>query len=185
MPKLREDIRTEWAQCEEYACCRKSRTQSPPLFPMDLMAFNFRELWILDLFKFQKKHFLSQYIMLKQVQNQKTKTKTKKIVEWTLMFRLPSVMKSDGRPCFMSRLFKHFGGRYNIEHVVTSAYHTPSSGQAVRALWEVKKMLEKYQNFCPMQVAFTLNSTEWRPNLGAPINIFMGRATRGLEPNTE
>ena len=45
-------------------------------------------------------------------------------------------------------------------------------------------MLEKNQEFCPMQVAFTLNSTERRPNLGAPTNILMGQATWGLEPNS-
>ena len=75
--------------------------------------------------------------------------------------------------------------KYNIEHVTTSTYNTPSNGQAERAIQEVKKILEKNQDFCPMQVAFTLNSTERRPNLEAPRNIFMGQATQGLEPNSQ
>ena len=33
------------------------------------------------------------------------------------MFRLPSMIKSDGRPCFKSGPFKEFADKYNISHV--------------------------------------------------------------------
>ena len=36
-----------------------------------------------------------------------------------------------------------------------------------------------------MEVAFTLNNTDRKANLGAPITIFMGRPTRGMEPNSQ
>ena len=46
-------------------------------------------------------------------------------------------------------------------------------------------MLDKNKDFCPMEVAFTLNNTDRNPNLGAPMTIFMGRPTRGMEPNSQ
>ena len=55
---MKKYIETEWKKCEECARCKKSKTQSPPLFPVDLMAFDVGELWSLDLFEFNKKHFL-------------------------------------------------------------------------------------------------------------------------------
>ena len=155
------------------------------------MAFDVGELWSLDLFELEKKHFLigvdkvSQYIMLKQVANQKTSTITRILQEWTLMFGLPSMIKSDGGPCFKSGPFKEFADKYKISHMITSAYHAPSNGQVERAIQEVKKMLEKNRNFCPMEVAFTLNYTDRNPNLGAPMTIFMGRPTRSMEPNSK
>ena len=69
--------------------------------------------------------------------------------------------------------------------MITSAYHAPSNGQVERAIQEVKRMLEKNRNFCPMEVAFTLNNTDRKPNLGAPMTIFMGRPTRSMEPNSK
>ena len=46
-------------------------------------------------------------------------------------------------------------------------------------------MLEKNKDFCPMEVAITLNNTDRKPNLGAPMTLFMGRPTRGMEPNSQ
>ena len=123
--------------------------------------------------------------MLKKVPNQKTKTITKVLQELTLTFGLLSMLISDRGPCFKSRPFQEFTEKYNIIHVLTSAYHAPSNGQAERAIQEVKRMLEKNKDFCPMEVVFTLNSTDRKLNLGAPINIFTGRTTRGLEPNSQ
>ena len=94
------------------------------------------------------------------------------------MFGLPSMIKSDGGPCFKSGPFKEFADKYSISHVITSAYHAPSNGQLERAIQEVKKMLAKNKDFCPMEVAFTLNNT-------APMTLFMGRPTRGMESNSQ
>ena len=63
-PDLRKDIEEEWKQCKKCAHCKKSKIQSPPLFPVDLMAFDVGELWSLDLFEFNKSTFSSALIRL-------------------------------------------------------------------------------------------------------------------------
>ena len=82
-PSLKEDIRQQWERCEQCLECKKSKTKSPPLFPIDIMAFHIGECWSVDLFKWNKKHFIlgidkvSQLMMLEMVPNQMTQTISK------------------------------------------------------------------------------------------------------------
>ena len=43
-PEKKADIKKEWETCEECAHCKKSKMQSPSLFPVDLMSFDVGEL---------------------------------------------------------------------------------------------------------------------------------------------
>ena len=92
---------------------------------------------------------------------------------------------SDGGPCFKSRPFQEFVEKYGIHHVMSSPYHHQSNGQAERAIQEAKKMMEKLGKFHPYHVAFTLNKTERRGNLGAPMDLFLQRPSRSLLPNSQ
>ena len=46
-------------------------------------------------------------------------------------------------------------------------------------------MMEKLGKFHPYHVAFTLNKTERRGNLGAPMDLFLQRPSRSLLPNSQ
>ena len=165
---MRDAIKKEWEKCPQCAKCKKSKTTTPPLYPIDAMSFEIGELWSVDLFEFQKKDYLlaidkaSQFIMIEQIRNKKTPTVTKALEKFALLLGLPTLLKSDGGPCFKSRPFQEFVEKYGIHHVMSSPYHHQSNGQAERAIQEAKKMMEKLGKFHPYHVAFTLNKTERR-----------------------
>ena len=78
------------------------------------MTFEIGELWSTDLFSFKGKNYVlgidkaSQFIMIDELSNQKTQTVTKSLEKFALMFGLPTILKSDGGPCFKSKPFKDF-----------------------------------------------------------------------------
>ena len=109
---MREAIKQEWQKCPQCTKCKKSKTTTPPLYPIDAMSFEIGELWSVDLFKFQKKDYLlgidkaSQYIMIEEIKNKKTATVTKCLEKFALMLGLPTLLKSDGGPVLKVALFR-------------------------------------------------------------------------------
>ena len=101
------------------------------------------------------------------------------------MLGLPSLLKSDGGQWFRSAPLNKFCDKYNIQHVLTSAYHAPSNGQVELGIQEVKRLLDKNHQFSPYHVCFTLNQMERAGGLSTPLNWFLGRPTRALEPNPQ
>ena len=99
-------------------------------------------------------------MFIKELRNKKTETVTKALEKFALMLGLPTVLKSDGGPCFKWKPFAHFVDKYAIHHVMTSPYHHQSKGQAERGIQEAKKMMEKLQHFNPYHIAHTLNKME-------------------------
>ena len=64
------------------------------------------EYWITDLFEFRGRDFVlgidkaSQYMFVEELKNKKTETVTKALEKFALTLGLPTVLKSDGGPCF-------------------------------------------------------------------------------------
>ena len=143
------------------------------------MAFEIGDLWMVDLFKFRGKDYAfginkaSRYIFIDEIKNKKMGTFTRSLETFALLLGLPTMLKSDGGPCFKSRPFDEFTEKYGIHHVLMSAYHPASNGRAERAIQEAKKMMEKMTNYDPYHVAFMLNKTEWLGNLGEPMDLFL------------
>ena len=46
-------------------------------------------------------------------------------------------------------------------------------------------MMKRLQQFKPYHIAYTLNKTERRGNLGAPIDLFLQRPSRTLSPKSQ
>ena len=57
-PDLKKQIKEEWQRGPECACCKKCKTKTPPLYPVEAMAFKIGELWGVDLFKFRGNDFV-------------------------------------------------------------------------------------------------------------------------------
>ena len=152
-PNLKKDIHKEWKKCKG---CLK--TQAPPLYPIDLLAYEIRDYWSTDLFEFKGRDFVlgidkaSQYIFIEELINKKTETVTKALEKFAQMLGLPTILKSDGGPCFKSKPFSHFVDKYQIQHVMTSPYHHQSNGQAEHGIQEAKKMMDKLQKFNPFHI---------------------------------
>ena len=98
--------------------------------------------------------------MIEEIRNKKTATVTRSLEKFALMLGLLTLLKSDRGPCFKSKPFQEFTSKYGIEHMMTSASHHQSNGQAERAIQEAKKMMEKMGKYHPYHVAFMLNKTE-------------------------
>ena len=81
---------------------------------------------------------VSQFMLCRQIPNQKTTTVARVLEEWSLTLGLPTVVKSDGGPCFKSAPFSKFCKEYGITHVLTSPYNPSSNGQAKRSIAEIK-----------------------------------------------
>ena len=144
-PDLKKQIREEWEKCEDCLRCKKSKTQAPPLYPLDAIAYDIGEYWSTDLFEFRGRYFIlgidkaSQFMFIEELKNKKTETVTKALEKFALMLGLPTVLKSDGGPCFKSKPFSHFVEKYAIHHVMTLPYHHQSNGQAERGIQEAKR----------------------------------------------
>ena len=124
-------------------------------------------------------------MIIEELKNKKTETVTKARKKLALMLGLPRVLKSDRGPSFKSKPFAHFVDKYQIYHIITSAYHHESNGQAKRGIEEAKKMMEKLQQFNPYHIAHILNKMERRGNLGAPMDLYLQRPSRTLSPNSQ
>ena len=188
---LKEDIYQEWAQCKECLKHKKTKARSPPIVPTDLMKLSAGKLWSVDLFEMRNKNYLigtdktSQYMLLEPLNNQKAATVTKILERWLLMLKLRAVIKSDGGPCFKAGPFKDFTDAYGVQHILTSAYNSESNGQVERSIQEVKKLKTKDHTMNPYEAVFVLNGMETPGGLSTPTNIFLGKAARTLEPNSQ
>ena len=64
--------------------CKKSKTQTPPLYPIDTIAYEIGEYWSADLFEFRGRDFVlgidkaSQFMFIEELKNKKTDTVTKR-----------------------------------------------------------------------------------------------------------
>ena len=89
----------EWEKCKECLKCKKSKTQAPPLYPLDLMAYQILEIWSTDLFEFRGRDFVlgidkaSQFMFIKELKNKKMETVTKALENFALMLGLSTVLK--------------------------------------------------------------------------------------------
>ena len=76
------------------------------------MIFEVREMWSINLFEFRGKDYVlgidkaSQYIFINEIRNKKTSTVTRSLEKFALMLGLPTLLKSDGGPCFKSKPFQ-------------------------------------------------------------------------------
>ena len=135
-PSMKKDIEEQWKNCPQCMKCKMSKTRSPPVTPVDLMTFTVGEMLSMDLFELNKRHYLmgvdkvSQFMLCRQIPNQKTSTISKVLEEWSLTLGLSTVIKSDGGPCFKSALFSKFCQEFGITHILTSPYNPSSNGQA-------------------------------------------------------
>ena len=167
------------------------KTQAPPLYPIDLMAYKIGEYWSTALFEFRGRNFVlgidkaSQYMFIEELKNKKTETVTKALEKQALMLGLLTVLKSDSGPCFKSMPISNFVDKYQISHVMTSPYHHQSNSQAEWGIPEAKKMMERLQQFNPYHIAQTLNKMERRCNIGAPMDLFLQQTLRALSPNSQ
>ena len=94
-----------------------------------------------------------------ELHKKKTTTVTKSLEKIAVMLGLPTILKSNGGPGFKSKPFTDFTDKYGIYHILTSAYHPASNGQAKRAIQEAEKMMEKCQSFNQYHKAFMFNNT--------------------------
>ena len=55
---MRKDIEEQWKNCPQCQKCKKSKTRSPPVIPVDLMTFTVGEMLSVDLFELHRKHYI-------------------------------------------------------------------------------------------------------------------------------
>ena len=105
--------------------------------------------------------------------------------EMACQMGLPNVIKSDGGPCYKSLVFKDFADKYGIRHVLTSAYHHESNGQAERGVREVKKLLARNVGKEKLEeLLLYLNTTDRRNGTGSAMQLLFNRECRGPLPNS-
>ena len=74
-PELKKEIREEWEKCEDCLRCKKSKTQAPPLYPLDAIAYEIGEYSSTDLFEFRGRDFVlgidkaSQLMFIEELKN--------------------------------------------------------------------------------------------------------------------
>lgn len=90
---------------------------------------------------------------------------------------------SDGGPQFQSVEFKNFLNEWDIEHVVTSPYHSQSNGQAESSVKIVKNMLKKCkENGSDPYIALLHYRNTPKNNLSSPAQLLMSRTLRDNIP---
>ena len=72
------------------------------------------------------------------MKNQKAETVTRQLEACIAVHGLPSVLKTDGGPCYTAGVFDQFCRKLGIEHVQSSAFKPESNGQFERAVGELK-----------------------------------------------
>lgn len=96
---------------------------------------------------------------------------------------IPLSLVSDGGPQFQSVEFKNFLNEWDIEHVVTSPYHSQSNGQAESSVKIVKNMLRKCkENGSDPYIALLHYRNTPKNNLSSPAQLLMSRTLRDNIP---
>ena len=186
------DVMHQCLKCKSCSVNSKTKRHQEPIVPLEIQAFRVGELWRSDLFTLRGKHYLvwvdkvSWLILCDVIGNQKADTVTRQLEAWIAILGLPSVLKTDSGPCYTAGVFDQFCRKMGIEHVQWSAFNPKSNGQSERAVGELKVHLERSGNELNInQIVHVLNSTERSGGFGAPLNIFLGRNSRSVLPNSE
>ncbi|KAG7295418.1 hypothetical protein JYU34_022487 [Plutella xylostella] len=99
---------------------------------------------------------------------------------------IPMSLVSDGGPPFLSLEFKSFLYDWDIEHVVSSPYHSQSNGQAESSVKIIKNILKKCKetNTDPYIALLQYRNTP-KNNLPSPAQLLMSRNLRMNIPVTQ
>ena len=135
-------IMTKPKRCTACRTDKKSKEWQINVEPVELYQYGPGEMWSTDLFQIPKgrgfQYFLivvdriSGFIQCKKIPNMTAQTVTSYLREMACQMGLPNVVKSDGGPCYKSSIFRDFADKYRIRHILTSAHHHESNGQAER-----------------------------------------------------
>jgi hypothetical protein len=124
----------------------------------------------------------SGFVLAQKIPNQSTATVTRILSRWFNLLGWPSIIRSDGGPCFRSD-FRTFCDRNRIKHELASAYNPESNGLAEAAVKNVKSLLKKCndtgEDFDAALSAFRMVP---RANGYSPAELFFGRRPKGVLP---
>lgn len=183
-PNMSADIKNIVEQC---LICAKFRScnQKEPLQSYDISKLPWQQIGI-DLMYFDGQAYLvatdyySKYIEIALLGHQCTAKSV--IINLKSIFGrhgIPMSLVSDGGPPFQSVEFKSFLYDWDIEHKVTSPYHSQSNGQAESSVKIIKNMLQKCKeaNVDPYIALLHYRNTP-KSDLPSPAQLLMSRNLR-------
>lgn len=183
-PNMSADIKNIVEQC---LICAKFRScnQKEPLQSYDISKLPWQQIGI-DLMYFDGQAYLvatdyySKYIEIASLGHQCTAKSV--IINLKSIFGrhgIPMSLVSDGGPPFQSVEFKSFLYDWDIEHKVTSPYHSQSNGQAESSVKIIKNMLQKCKeaNVDPYIALLHYRNTP-KSDLPSPAQLLMSRNLR-------
>lgn len=144
-----------------------------------------------DIFNFGGKQFLvtvdyyTDFFEIDELTNTTTRDVTDKLRGHFARYGIPETLISDGGPQFTSLEFKNFIKCWELEHHVTTPYHSQSNGKAESAVKEAKKILRKAtsSNIDPGLVLLEYRNTPTELGLSAAQRMF-NRRMKTLVPVT-
>ena len=131
---MKSEIRSRFSRCK--ACLLHSPSKPDPPFnglPNDLTMIAPNEIVSLNFMDILKKPVLvvkdqhSGFLWARMTSNKETRTFIRFFTRYLHTFDRPSVVLSDGLPCFGPE-FSKFLEAYHIQHHLTSAHHPSSNG---------------------------------------------------------
>ena len=134
-----------------------------------------------DIMEFQGKPYLvvvdyfSRFVELAQISNMTSTTVINHLRSIFARYGIPSILRSDGGPCYRSKEFAAFAIKYDFKHVMSSPYFPHGNGEAERAVRTVKTMLKKTPD--PYIALLSYRSTPLE-NGFSPSELLMGRKLR-------
>ena len=85
----------------------------------------------------------SRYAEMLGMPRQTAEEVCEKLREWTGRYGIPVTFHSDDGPCFVSRAFKDFCGKYGIQHSFSTPYHPQANGSVERLNRSLGESLSK------------------------------------------
>ncbi|KAJ8708897.1 hypothetical protein PYW07_013501 [Mythimna separata] len=187
-PNMSSDIKNLVEQC--LVCAKfKPCNQKEPLQNFEICKYPWQQVGV-DLMHFDNLVYLivtdyySKYIEIALLN--KNSTSQNVITHLKSIFArhgIPLSLVSDGGPPFQSIEFKKFMLEWDIEHIITSPYHSQSNGQAESSVKIIKHMLKKCkENNSDPYIALLQYRNTPKTNLPSPAQLLMSRNLRDNIP---
>lgn len=190
-PNMTVDIKNLIEQCQICAKFR-SANHKEPLQNYEITKYPWERVGI-DLMHFENLTYLivtdyySKFIEIALLN--KNSTADNVIIHLKSIFArhgIPLSLVSDGGPPFQSAKFKSFLYDWDIEHIVTSPYHSQSNGQAESSVKIVKNILKKCKETgTDPYIALLHYRNTPKNNLPSPAQLLMSRTLRMNIPIVE
>ncbi|XP_035989083.1 uncharacterized protein K02A2.6-like [Fundulus heteroclitus] len=176
-----EEVVKDCSKCAEF----QNKLPRLPLKPTETPELPF-ELVASDIFEFEGKHlillvdYFSKFIEVDELKDQRSCTTIEMLKSQFSRHGIPTVLRTDNGPQYVSEEFRDFCENYGISHL-TSSPHTPhSNGEVERAVQTVKRLWNKASD--KHLALLDYRTTPLETVELSPAQLLMGRRPRNKLP---